>query len=410
HGFGGSAVQWEKQMRFFSDENRVIAIDLRGHGYSSAPNSSYSMDEVQADLDSALAKLNVPEKFVLAGHSFGGAIAATYAERNPQRGDKLILIATAGEFTLNFWAQLAFKLPVATLTVLRPIVGRSLSAPLHTLKSFHNNNMAQFNGWSMFRNITVPTLVITGHRDRVFSQAVFEEVAKKIPNAQHVAVPASAHMVILERAEAVNRAIQRFINEAPARRGQAVETARTKLLRERRWLKHYEEGVPFTISLPDRPVHRFLRSAARRFPNRVAIKFYGRSITYRALSAEADRFANALRDLGVQRGDRVMILLPNIPQTVIAYYGILRIGAVVVFTSPTNSEEEIIRQVKDSGAKVLIGLGRFAAMIDRVQHQAQLDHVIITFIRDYLPSIKKSALKMQHPLRSIVRSNAKLWS
>lgn len=410
HGFGGRAVQWEKQLRFFSDENRVIAIDLRGHGYSSAPDSSYSMDEVQADLDAALAKLNVSDKFVLVGHSFGGALAATYAERQPQRVEKLILIATAGEFVLNGWARLAFKLPVSALNLIRPLIGRSLFAPPHVLKSFHNNNMAPFNGWSLFRNITVPTLVITGDRDKVFAQAVFEEVARKIPNAQHVTVPASAHMVILERAEAVNRAIQRFLIETPARRGQTVETARTKLIRERPWLKHYEESVPFTISLPDRPVHRFLRSAARRFPNRIAIKFYGRSITYRALSAEADRFANALRDLGVQRSDRVMILLPNVPQTVIAYYGILRIGGVVVFTSPTNSAEEIIRQVKDSGAKVLIGLGRFAAMIDRVQAQARLDHVILTYVRDYLPSIKKRGLRIQHPLRHGNRSGAQQWS
>jgi long-chain acyl-CoA synthetase len=415
HGFGGRSTQWEKQMRFFSDENRVIAIDLRGHGYSSAPDSSYSMDEVQSDLDAALAKLNVPDKFVLIGHSFGGAIAATYAERNPQRLEKLILIATAGEFTLNSFARLAFKLPVSVLNVIRPLTGRAFSANAYVLKAFHNHNMAQFNGWSMFRNITVPTLVITGHRDKVFTQSVFEEVAQKIPNAQHVTVPASAHMVILERSEAVNRAIQRFINEIPTRRGQTVETARAKLLRERVWLKHYEESVPFTISLPDRPVHRFLRSAARRFPNRVAIKFYGRSITYRSLSAEADRFANALRDLGVQRGDRVMILLPNIPQTVIAYYGILRIGAVVVFTSPTNSEDEIARQVKDSGAKVLIGLTRFATMINRVKGQAQLDHIVLTHIKDYLPSIKKFAFNTR---RSINRSRAKteivqgakLWS
>ncbi|HZY43779.1 MAG TPA: alpha/beta hydrolase, partial [Anaerolineae bacterium] len=213
HGFGGRAVQWEKQLRFFSDENRVIAIDLRGHGYSSAPDSSYSMDEVQADLDAALAKLNVPDKFVLVGHSFGGALAATYAERHPQRVEKLILIATAGEFVLNGWARLAFKLPVSALNLIRPLIGRSLFAPPHVLKSFHNNNMAPFNGWSLFRNITVPTLVITGDRDKVFAQTVFEEVARKIPNAQHVTVPASAHMVILERAEAVNRAIQRFLIE-----------------------------------------------------------------------------------------------------------------------------------------------------------------------------------------------------
>lgn len=390
HGFGGRATQWTKQLQYLSDENRVIAIDLRGHGYSSKSASLYTMDEVQADLDAVLAKLHLPDKFVIAGHSFGGAIAATYAARHPERLEKLILIATAGEYSIGLGARLALRLPVLALTFIQPISRRSISAPPYVMKTFHKNNVAAFNGWSMFRSITTPTLVITGYRDRVLPPWVFDEVPKRIPNAQHVDVPASAHMVILERADAVNRAIQRFLEEAPTtRRGAPIVAARAKLMKERPWLTHYEPGVPYSISLPDRPVHRFLRSAAARFPRHTAIKFYGRRITYRELSAEADRFGNALSTLGVKRGDRVMILLPNCPQAIIAYYGILRIGAVVVFISPTNREDEVVRQVNDSGAHVLIGLTLFGDMLARIKAATRLEHIIFTSIKDYLPMIQR---------------------
>ena len=426
HGFGGRATQWEKQLRFFSDDNRVIAIDLRGHGYSSQPSSAYSMVEVQADLDAVFSQLNLPEKFVLVGHSFGGAIVATYAARHPERVEKLILAATAGEYTLNVWARTALRLPVSALNVLRPLFGRSLNAPPCVLKAFYKNNLSQFNGWSMFRSIRVPTLVITGNRDRVLPPAAYEEVPRRIPNAQHVNIPASAHMVILERAEAVNRAIQRFLSEAPVtRRGSQIESTHARLMKERPWLRHYEAGVPPTISLPDRPVHRFLRSAAQRFPNRTAIKYLGRRITYRELSAEVDRFANALLDLGVQHGDRVMILLPNIPQTIIAYYGILRLGGVVVFSSPTNSEVEIVRQIEDSGARVLIGLTLFSEMIRRAQSATGLQHIIFAAVQDYLPPIKRLGFQLvrevkeghrlkfdltanMHPWREMIRSRPAL--
>lgn len=395
HGFGGRATQWAKQLRFFSDEQRVIALDLRGHGYSSKPASRYTMDEVQADLDALFAKLNLPERFAIAGHSFGGAIVSTYAARHPERVEKLIMIAAAGQYQIDAATRTILNMPIGLLNLVAPLSRRAISAPPYVMKAFYKHNLATFNGWEMFRTIKVPTLVITGYRDRVLPPAVFDEVPKHIPNAQHVDVPASAHMVILERAEAVNRAIQRFLSETPTtRRGPQPESATAKLIKERPWLKHYEPGVPHTISLPDRPVHRFLRSAATRFPNHIAIKFLGRSISYRELSAEADRFANALLDRGVQRGDRVMILLPNIPQTIIAYYGILRAGGVVVFTSPTNSEAEVIRQVEDSGAKVLIGLTHFGDMLRRVKAATRLEHVIFANIKDYLSPLKRLAFTL----------------
>jgi len=396
HGYGGRARQWTRQLAVFSDENRVVALDLRGHGGSDAPNSSYTMDEIQSDLDAALDRLQVRDKFVLIGHSFGGAIAAEYAVRHPDRLGRLVLISTAGEFSIYPWARTLLRLPVTVLRPIRKVVRRSLSAPPHVLKAFHNNTLSKWNGWSLFRDIRTPTLVITGHRDRVFPHAVFDEVPKRIPGAQHVAIPVSAHMVMLERADAVNRAIARFIDESDAKRSfaQRAVSTRETLMQARPWLKHYEEGVPHTVAIPNRPVHRFLRSAALRFPNHTAIRFYGAKMSYRQLSDQADRFGNALRGLGIDKGDRVMLLLPNLPQTVVAYFGALRAGAVVVFTSPTNSPEEVLRQANDSGAKVLVTLTRFGALGKAVQSESDVEHVIFANVKDDLPPLRRTAFSL----------------
>ncbi len=396
HGFGGRATQWQKQLTFFSDENRVIAVDLRGHGHSDAPSSSYTMDEIQSDLDAALDRLQAPDRFVLIGHSFGGAIAAEYAVRHPERLDRLVLISTAGEFSIYPWARALLRLPVRALNLIRPFVRRSLHAAPVVLKAFHNNNLAKWNGWSLFRDIRVPTLVITGHRDAVFPHAVFDEVPRRIPGSQHVTVPVSAHMVMLERADAVNRAIARFLDESDAKRSFArrAPSARDKLVQARPWLKHYEDSVPYTVAIPNRPVHRFLRSAAIRFPNRTAIHFFGARLSYRQLSDQADRFGNALRGLGIDTGDRAMLLLPNLPQTAIAYFGALRAGATVVFASPTSSEDEVLRQVIDSGAKALVTLTRFGELGRRVKAESGAEHVILADFQDYLPPLKRLAFSL----------------
>src|SRR5262245_873289 len=92
HGYGGYASQWKNQLKAFSDNYRVIAYDMRGHGRSDAPFSAYTMAEAQSDLDTLLDKLNVRLPFILVGHSFGGAVVTGFAHRRPQDLSHLILI------------------------------------------------------------------------------------------------------------------------------------------------------------------------------------------------------------------------------------------------------------------------------------------------------------------------------
>jgi len=98
HGFGGQAEQWQYQLQKFSLENRVIALDLRGHGLSDKPSSGYDMPQLVNDLETALTLLKVKGKFVLVGHSYGGAIATDYALKNAERIERLNLMATVVDF------------------------------------------------------------------------------------------------------------------------------------------------------------------------------------------------------------------------------------------------------------------------------------------------------------------------
>jgi long-chain acyl-CoA synthetase len=348
------------------------------------------MAEIQGDLEAALTVLGVAGRFVLVGHSFGGAIVTEFAAAHPDRLERLVLIASAGEYKLQLNVALALRLPVAILNVAYAVYARKfISTAPHALRAMYHNAVRSWNGWSLFRSLAVPTLVIRGNRDRVLEASAFESVARAIPNAEEVDVGASAHMVMLERREAVNRAIERFVAGGRGRRGLEEDDERRQLRRERPWLDHYDDGVPYTVGIPLVPMHRILRSAARRFPLRTAMIFEGNRLTYRRLNRESSRFANLLRALGLQPGDRVLLLLPNLPQTVIAYFGVLKAAGVVVFTTPLSEPGELARQVRDSGARVLVTLTRHAGMARAVKAETQLEHIIFTNVKDYLPEPRR---------------------
>lgn len=158
---------------------------------------------------------------------------------------------------------------------------------------------------------------------------------------------------------------------------------------ERPWLTQYEAGVSAVIAYPDVPVHQFLRDSAGRFPNRTALEFYGRRLSYRQLDTLTDRFAAAIIHLGVQKGDRVAIMLPNIPQAVIAYFGALKAGTCVVQTNPLYVGPEIAQQVTDSGAETIVALPQFYSRIKEVMGRTPLKRIILTNVSDYLPWLKK---------------------
>ncbi len=156
---------------------------------------------------------------------------------------------------------------------------------------------------------------------------------------------------------------------------------------EKVWLKSYDKGVPESINYPKATVHKFLDEAAEQRPGGTAIIFFGKRISYQQLGEMVDRFAAGLQHLGVKKGDRIALFLPNCPQFVIAYYAILKVGAIVVPDSPLYVERELSHQLEDSGSKIIVTLDlkQFYSKVDKVKGAAGLQKIIVTGIQEYLP-------------------------
>jgi len=155
------------------------------------------------------------------------------------------------------------------------------------------------------------------------------------------------------------------------------------------WLRHYDEGVPASLSpYPLKSLHAFLEESANKYPDHTCTIFKGRSITYREMDELSDRMAAGLAAMGVKPGDRVGIFIPNTPHFVVAFYGILKAGGVVVATNPLYSPREIIHQLKDSGIEIMVVMSNFYRRIKDVQGETDLKTLIVTTVKEQLPAVK----------------------
>jgi long-chain acyl-CoA synthetase len=406
HGYAGCAETWEFQINYFARAYRVVAPDLRGHGQSDAPLTQYTMPELVDDLQTIADTLNLPEKFVLVGHSFGGSICVEYANVHPERLEKLVLIATAGEYPLPRRVTWAFRLPTAFFRPwwnYRP----RWNAEIHVMKRMMLNNMRQWQGWPLLRNITTPTLIITGERDSYFPRYVFDDLSKMVPGAEVYDVGSAKHKVQLERHRAVNRAIERFIagERRSSWRGQPAVSA---LFQQRPWLASYGPETPLTVPIPRQPLTKFLEGAADWAPKRTATIFYGARLTYQQLNRQVNQFAHALLGLGVGPGERVMVVLPNMPQMIIAYYGALKAGGVVVFSHPEADAAQIVRQIQHTGAKVLVTLAEFSGLIKAVREQTELRPIILADMRAMVPAKLYQKLLARWTSTTLISSGAEI--
>ncbi|WP_188206357.1 long-chain-fatty-acid--CoA ligase [Alkalibacillus aidingensis] len=153
----------------------------------------------------------------------------------------------------------------------------------------------------------------------------------------------------------------------------------------RPWLKHYPDEIPQTVEYDNRPLQSYLEESATNYPDKSAIYFMGKELSFREVYESAKKLASYLQGLGLEKGDRVGIMLPNTPQSVISYYGVLMAGGVVVQTNPLYTERELAYQMKDSGAKVLICLDILLPRANAIKNDTDLEHLIVTRIKDYLP-------------------------
>lgn len=151
------------------------------------------------------------------------------------------------------------------------------------------------------------------------------------------------------------------------------------------WLKHYDEGVHSSLSYPEVGLPSILDQASDRYTTHAATIFMGRRISYRKMGELANKFANSLLNLGVKPGDRVAIHLPNCPQFVIAYYGILKVGGIVVPINPLYKGKDLSYVISDSGAKTIVTLTKLYPNLEEIAETAGIETVIVTNIKDFFP-------------------------
>jgi long-chain acyl-CoA synthetase len=394
-GAGGHALQWVNQLRYFSQHYRCLAPDLRGHGYSDKPRTDYTVEELTGDLLAVLDGMGIVEPVVMLAHSAGGLLAINFAACYPERLAKLVLVNTAANLPLNRWMRLGLRTPSVLMVLISPFLQRRgrFNAPPHIFKRFVENSVGSWQGWGLLSGITTPSLVIAGQRDWYVRPSLSRRTAYEMPRARLEIIRAAGHQAPLERAAAVNRAIERFLRTGLRSWRSGVEEARAEV-HQRPWLEHYEVDVPAEVNIPDHPLHQLLETSARHWPDEPALIFGRRRMSYQSVAGEARRWAAIVRDLGVRKGDRFLILLPNVPQAVIALYGATMAGAVVVLANPLSNQQELARQVSDSGAETVLTLSRFYPDVVRpLQQEGQVGNVILTNIKTYLPWSQRTVFR-----------------
>lgn len=169
------------------------------------------------------------------------------------------------------------------------------------------------------------------------------------------------------------------------------------------WIASYQPGVPATVNYPDQTLPDLLRTAVDRYPDNAALVYFGKELTYRELDRYSAQFANRLLQFGLRQGDRVMVILPNLPQFLICHFGILRAGGVAAAISPLLVEREIEQLARDAGARILIVLDSFYDKVADFRSRGIVDTVIVASPDEYLPFYKRLLypLKAEHPKPSI---------
>lgn len=163
---------------------------------------------------------------------------------------------------------------------------------------------------------------------------------------------------------------------------------------DRPWLASYAEGVPADVDVPDEPLSQLLTQSAQRYGARVALDFFGATTTYAELAVQVSRAAEALRALGVRPGHRVALVLPNCPQHVVAFYAVLRLGAVVVEHNPLYTSSELAHQLADSGASVAVAWDKVAGTVHELRGSTGVRHVLAVDLTSALPLAMRLKLRL----------------
>ncbi len=156
---------------------------------------------------------------------------------------------------------------------------------------------------------------------------------------------------------------------------------------EKVWLSSYDPEVPRSLEYPDQTLRDLFERAVRETPGHTATYFYGAKMSYRKLGKLVDRFAAALHELGVSRGDRVALILPNLPLYPIAHFAVIQLGGILVPTNPLYVERELEHQLNNSGAETVVVLDQLYPTLAAAQPRTSVRRVIVAGVQDFLPRV-----------------------
>ncbi len=156
---------------------------------------------------------------------------------------------------------------------------------------------------------------------------------------------------------------------------------------DRPWTKHYDDNVSAEVEVPNTPLHRFLEEAAAQAPNQTAVIFKGKTLTYRELNEGADHIAAGLAASGFKKGDRAVVYMPNLPQFIMAFFGILKAGGIVIATNPLYTERELTHQLSDCGAETVFVMSPYYKLLKKVQRSGKTNvkRIVVTNVKEYFP-------------------------
>ena len=159
---------------------------------------------------------------------------------------------------------------------------------------------------------------------------------------------------------------------------------------KRFWHKNWPESLPHDIAIPDSTIHQTLQETAQKYPDNPAYYFQGKTITFKEIDALSNQFAHALITLGIKKGDRVAFMLPNIPQSPLALFGILKAGAIVTPINPLFKQHELHHQLNSAGVKHLLALDLFHEVVEK---GSRLDLKLVSIHSSFAPAAGGTALQ-----------------
>jgi len=174
----------------------------------------------------------------------------------------------------------------------------------------------------------------------------------------------------------------------------------------RPWLKSYADGVPDDIDVPEGSLYDLVSASVNQYPDNVALEFFGRETTYREMGEQIERAAEGLRLLGVQKGDTVALVLPNCPQHIVAFYAVLRLGAIVIEHNPLYTPRELRHQFEDHGARVVIAWNKVVATIQEFPADVAVETIVSVDVTRAMPFATRALLRL--PISKAKESRAAL--